>query len=482
MLIPILLILPILAILFSVLGKKRLEISETASFLSAFLQVIISCFITFMVITEGKYGWLPIFEIDSFGALLMMITTVIGITSIAFNIGYMREEVRKGIIFNRARQSYILINLFLTAMFLAITVTNPILTWISIEATTLSTVFLISFYNKPSTIEAAWKYLMINSVGLMLGFLGTIIYLAMATPLLETSLPTWHDLLSIAPGLNPDAIKMAFIFILIGYGTKLGIAPMHTWRPDAYSKAPIPVVALLSGALLNIALLPILKFKLITDLVAGPNFTQNLFIFLGILSVIIAAFAIFQQKNYKRLLAYSSVEHAGIILLGFGFGGLGIYASLLHMVYHSLIKSFLFLLSGNIYLKYSTARIKNVTGIIHSMPETGILFLTGALALAGLPPFGIFMSKFYIITEGIKTHPFVTVALVFSLALVFVGFFRLISSMVFGEIPEGIKKGEYSQWTLIPPMVLLTILIVISLVIPYPLQILLSNSVLLFTK
>lgn len=482
MLLIILVVLPIIAIIISILGKRRLRISEIASFVSTFLQVVVSFLIANIVVNEGSYTLLPFFQVDSLGALFIVITSIIGFASVSYNIGYVREEVRKKIIFDRARQSYVLISLFLAAMFLAIISMSPILTWISIEATTLSTVFLISFYNKPSTIEAAWKYLMINSVGLMLGFLGTIIYLAMAKHQLEDSFLTWQSILSISGSLNPDAIKMAFIFILIGYGTKLGIAPMHTWRPDAYSKAPIPAVALLSGALLNVALLPILRFKLITDAVVGSSFSQNLFIFLGTLSVIIAAFAIFQQKNYKRLLAYSSVEHAGIMLLGFGFGGLGIYAVLLHIIYHSIAKSCIFLLSGNILLKYSSTKIKDVTGIIYSMPKTAILFLAAALALTGMPPFGLFLTKFYIITEGIKTHPVITSILVFALALIFVGFFRQVSSMVFGDEQEGIKNGEYSKWTLISPVGLLILLIILSFILPKQLQVLLDNSTLLFNK
>lgn len=482
MLLFILLGLPIIAILLSVLGKKNLQISEAASFVSAFLQVVVSFVISYCVIQNNNYIVLPFFSVDALGALCLVVTSVAGFASVAYNIGYIREEVKKRIIFDRAKQSYILINLFLAAMFFAITLTNPILTWISIEATTLSTVFLISFYNRPSTIEAAWKYLVINSVGLMLGFLGTIIFFALVSNKIEGNFLTWQDMLSVAATLNPAAIRMAFIFILIGYGTKLGIAPMHTWRPDAYSKAPIPVVALLSGALLNVAFLSILRFKLITDAAVGVNFSQNLFIFFGALSVLVASFAIFQQKNYKRLLAYSSVEHAGIMLLGFGFGGLGVYAALLHMVYHSLVKSCLFLLSGNIFLKYGSTKIKDITGVIQIMPKTGILFLVGALALTGIPPFGLFLTKLYIIIEGIKTYPLITILLVFSIALIFVGFFRLVSGMVFGDMPKGIKVGEYSLWTLLPPLALLLVLIIISFMVPEPLQTLLIQAASSFTK
>lgn len=480
MLILTLICLPIIAILISILNKKRLWVSEGLSFISAFLQVIISLFIASYVLQNGSYDYFTYFQVDSLGALFIMITSIVGFASVSYNVGYVREEVRRGTIFNRARQSYLLINLFLSAMFFAITVANPILTWISVEATTLSTVFLISFYNKPSTIEAAWKYLVINSVGLMLAFLGTIMFLASTTAFIHSDFITWQNIISISSNLNPDVIKMAFIFLLIGYGTKVGLVPMHSWLPDAHSQAPTPISAILSGALLNIALLPILRFKIVTDAVVGIGFTQALFIFFGSISIILASLAIFRQENYKRLLAYSSIEHEAVILLGFGFGGLGVYAGLLHMIYHSLAKSAMFLLSGNILLKYTSARIKNVENMLGLLPKTAILFTIGFLALTGIPPFGLFLSEFYIIITGIQTHPWITVLIVLALSLVFFGFFRQISTMVFGKTQEGITKGEYSKWTLIPPITLISLLIILSIILPSPLSNLLNSAALLF--
>lgn len=480
MFILILVILPIIAILTSILGRKKLLVSETVSFISALLQVFASFYIAYQVLQNSSYDYSPIFRVDSLGAIFIVITSVVGLASVAYNIGYVREEVRRQIIFNRARQSYILINLFLAAMFFAITVANPILTWISVEATTLSTVFLISFYNKPSTIEAAWKYLVINSVGLMLAFLGTIIFLACATPFIQGDFITWQNITSVASSLDPAVIKMAFIFLLIGYGTKVGLVPMHSWLPDAHSQAPTPISAVLSGALLNIALLPILRFKIVTDIAVGNDFTQNLFIFFGAMSVILASLAIFRQENYKRMLAYSSIEHEAVILLGFGFGGLGTFAALLHMIYHSLAKSSMFLLSGNILLKYGSAKVKNVENLIGILPKTTILFIIGFLALTGVPPFGLFLSEFYIILAGIQAHPIVTPLIVFALALIFFGFFKQVSAMVFGKTPGGVASGEHSKWTIIPPTLLLSLLIILSLILPTPLLVLLNNAALMF--
>lgn len=485
MLIPILLIAPLIAILTSLIFRANLKVSETSSLISAGIQLAISLFIVATIAQTKSYGFAPYFEIDSLAAILTIITSIVGFGAVAYNIGFVRAEMSKKIIgLSRARQSYFLINLFLLAMFLAITTTNPIITWISIEATTLSTVFLISFYNKPTAIEAAWKYLVINSVGLMLAFLGTVIYLSLATPFIRSDFITWQNILLAAPNLDPDVIKMAFIFLLIGYGTKVGLAPMHSWLPDAHSQAPSPISAILSGALLNIALLPILRFKMVTDITVGSSFTQNLFIFFGTISIILAAFAIFRQESYKRLLAYSSIEHEAVILLGFGFGGLGVYAGLLHMVYHSLAKSAMFLLSGNILLKYDSSKIKNVANVIGLLPKTGVLFIIGFLALTAVPPFGIFLTEFYIILAGIQTHPWVATVIVFALALIFFGFFRQVTSMMFGKStnPSNVNVAEYGNWTLLPPVVLLGILIFLSLMLPDLLATILNDAALLFNK
>lgn len=483
MLILLLLILPIIATLISVVIKNNQKIVELFSIVSVTLQLGISLLIAHSVIQTGSYNFLPYLEIDSLGTLLILISSTIGLASVCYNIGYVRAEIQKGIIgISRGKQSYLLINLFLFSMFCAISATNPIITWISIEATTLSTVFLISFYNKPTAIEAAWKYLVINSVGLMLAFLGTIIYLVIAAPYMQTVFITWTDITSIASSLNPDVVKMAFIFVLIGYGTKVGLAPMHAWLPDAHSQAPSPISAVLSGALLNIALLPVLRFKIITDTVVGQGYTQSLFIFFGCLSIVLAAFSIFRQTDYKRLLAYSSIEHIAIVLLGFGFGGLGIYAGLLHMLYHSLGKSFMFLLSGNILLKYSSAKIINVQGMLKVLPKTSVLFLIGFLILTGVPPFGTFLTETYIILAGIETHLWITILVVFSLGLIFFGFLKNISSMLFSNAPEDIPTKEFSKWTLIPPVILLCLFTFLSLFLPQPLQTLLQSAANLFSK
>jgi len=361
---------------------------------------------------------------------------------------------------------------------LAVATSSPIFAWISIEATTLSTAFLISFYNKPSALEAAWKYLIINSVGLLLGFLGTLLYFTSASSAVGNGFIDWQALMANAVHLTPLTAKIAFIFVLIGYGTKAGFVPMHTWLPDAHSKAPAPISALLSGVLLNVAFVIVLKFKVITDAVVGHAFSENLLIIFALLSIIVAALIIFTQKNYKRLLAYSSIENMGVMALGFGFGGLGIFAAVLHMIYNAMIKSALFMSAGTVFLKYSSTKIAKVKGAITALPVTSVLLFAGFFAITGIPPFGTFLTKMLILSTGITIHPIITAIVLLALIILFVGFLKHIVDMVFGKLPADIKVGEESVWLIIPPFVLLAVALFLSFYMPPFLQALINNVVL----
>lgn len=470
---------PLAAAILSAMIKTKIKLIEAIALAAALAEFIAGLVIVYEVSRHGFLISTLYFSIDALGAILILILSVIGLIASWYSIDYLRKEMSKQIIgFSRVKQYYVLLNLFLMAMFLAIASTSPIIMWIAIEATTLSTAFLISFYNKPAAMEAAWKYLIINSVGLLLAFFGTLLFLA---PTLKNSfghdLVSWQSLLANAALMNPAIAKIAFIFILVGYGTKMGLVPMHTWLPDAHSKAPVPISGLLSGVLLNVAFFAILKFKLAADIAIGPYFSQNLLILFGIISIIVAALIIFVQKNYKRLLAYSSIEHMGVMALGFGFGGIGIFGALLHMIYHSLAKSILFLSSGNIFLKYSSTKIANVRGIIKTLPVSGVIFFAGFLAITGTPPFGLFLSKIYILSSGFSVHPVVTILAVLSFALVFAGFLQHVMAMSFGQPQENISEGENSLGTVLPPLILLAILVILSFYIPAPLKSLINSIV-----
>ncbi|MBI2436183.1 MAG: hydrogenase 4 subunit F [Candidatus Magasanikbacteria bacterium] len=466
------------AAIVSIWIKKGHQILEWISGLASIMMLFASALIARKVVIFGDYSPFALFSIDALGAILLLIISVVGFTVLIYSIPYLRKETAKNIIgFTRVKEYFILLNLFLMAMVLAVTTSSPIFAWISIEATTLSTAFLISFYNKPSAMEAAWKYLIINSVGLLLGFFGTLLYFTSVSSADGTGLTTWQSLLENAATIDPLIAKIAFIFVLIGYGTKVGLAPMHTWLPDAHSKAPVPISALLSGILLNVAMSVILRFKVITDSI-DYSFSQNLLIIFGFLSIFIASFIIFTQKNYKRLLAYSSIENMGIMALGFGFGGPGIFVAILHMIYHSLIKSSLFLSAGNIFLKYNSTKIANVRGTISALPITSVIFLTGFFAITGAPPFGIFLTKLSIFSAGIKLHSAITIITIFLTAILFVGFFKHASRMIFGEKPNEITQEKENIWLIFPPLILLALALYLSFYPPPFLHTLITNAAL----
>jgi hydrogenase-4 component F len=364
-------------------------------------------------------------------------------------------------------------------MFVAVTANNILLLWIAVEATTLCSAFLVNFFDRPAAIEAAWKYMIINTIALLLGLFGIFLFIA---ALQHASLATvsldWTSIRTIAPFLDVALVKLAFVFMLIGYGTKAGLAPLHNWLPDAHSQAPSPVSALLSGALLNVALLALLRFKGVVDIAVGPSYTEMLFLTFGTASILIAAMLILIQKQYKRLLAYSSVEHMGIIVFGFGVGGVASVAALLHALYHSLAKSMLFLSSGNIALHYHALEIGKVRGLLRTLPLTGILFFAGLLAVAGVPPFGTFMTEFVIFSSAFASHPFLTTIALLALAVAFVGIMRHVSAMCFGERAPGAAQEEGDMLGILPIVALFALLLLLSIVQPTILLTLLQEAAL----
>lgn len=468
---------PLLAAFFIfLLPAAKIRLIEATVALASLLNIFLVTRLVPEVLAEKHIVASELFALDMLGTFLVLLIALIGFFVSWYSIGYLRQEVGKGIIGpRRVRQYFILMELFLFAMYLAVGTTNPIIMWIAIEATTLATAFLISFYNKPSATEAAWKYIMLNSLGLLLGLLGTLLFLSL--PDLRSGEITWEAFRAEAGNFHPLAAKIAFIFILVGYGTKMGLAPLHAWLPDAYSKAPSPIAALLTGVLSNVALFAVLRFKGVADIaLAGSDFTGNLLIFFGMFSLVIASLIIFIQQNYKRLLAYSSIEHMGIAALGFGFGGLGTYAALLHMLYHSLAKSLMFLLSGNIFLRFSSTKLKNVKGVLQVLPVSGTLFFGGFLMLSGLPPFGTFSSKFLLFSGGVAEHPYVVGAALFLVALVFFGFLKQVSALAFGEADPAIVRGEQERSTLLPVLFLAVVILVFSLALPPSIENLIRES------
>jgi hydrogenase-4 component F len=356
-------------------------------------------------------------------------------------------------------------------MLVAVTTDNLGVMWIAVEGTTLATVFLVNLRHTRTSLEAAYKYLILSSVGIALAFIGTaLVYYAGAAKAGEVAV-NWSALRAGAGSLNADVVRLAFVFIIVGYGTKAGLAPMHTWLPDAHSEAPAPISALMSGVLLNVGLYAMLRFKAVVDVAVGPEFAGGLLLGIGLLSLLVAAAFLVRQRNYKRMLAYSSVEHVGIICLGLGFGGYwGIFGALFHVVNHALSKSLLFILSGNILVKYHSAEIDEVRGLLRAAPWTGALFLAGTFALIGLPPFAPFISEFIIFRAGLESHPWVAATGVILLVVVFGGMLASVNRMLYGEAPAGLMRGEALRVWLAPLAVNFALLLVLGVALPAPFE------------
>ena len=411
-----------------------------------------------------------LFRVDALSALLVAIITFLGAIAALYAVGYIRAEFDQAHR-SRARLFFALFHLFIFTMLVAVTTDNLGVMWIAIEGTTLATVFLVNLHQSRTSLEAAYKYLILSSVGIALAFIGTaLVYYAGAAKAGEIAV-NWSALRAAAASLNPEVVRLAFVFIVIGYGTKAGLAPMHTWLPDAHSEAPAPISALMSGVLLNVGLYAMLRFKAVVDVAVGPEFAARLLVGMGLLSLLIAAAFLVRQRNYKRMLAYSSVEHIGIICLGLGFGGYwGIFGALLHVVNHALAKSLLFVVSGNILVKYHSAEIRDVRGLLRVAPWTGALFLAGMLALIGLPPFAPFISEFIIFRAGLESHPWTAAAGVFLLVVVFGGMLASMNQMLYGEAPANLPRGDALRLWLLPLAANFALLLVLGLTLPPPFE------------
>jgi hydrogenase-4 component F len=407
-----------------------------------------------------------LFRVDALSALMVAIITSLGAITSVYAVGYIRAELSDAHL-RRVRLFFALFQLFIFTMVVAVTTDNLGVMWIAVEETTLATVFLVNLRHTRTSLEAAYKYLILSSVGIALAFIGTaLIYYAGAGKAGEIAV-NWSTLRAGAGSLNGDVVRLAFIFILVGYGTKAGLVPMHTWLPDAHSEAPAPISALMSGVLLNVGLYAMMRFKAIVDAALGPAFAANLLIGVGLLSLLIAAAFLIAQRNYKRMLAYSSVEHIGIVCLGLGFGGYwGVFGAVFHVVNHALAKSLLFIVSGNILLKYHSAEIRDVRGLMRASPWTGALFLAGVLALIGLPPFAPFISEFIIFRSGLESYPWAAAMGVILLVVVFGGMLASVNSMLYGEPPADIENGGGLRLWLAPLAVNFALLLALGLTLP----------------
>jgi len=384
--------------------------------------------------------------LDLLSSVFIVVTSVVAIAAALYSIAYIRKDVEQKIISERkASFFYLLFNLFCFSMFLVPAVNSLGILWVAIEMTTLISAFLVGFYNSKESVEAAWKYIIICSAGIVLALLGTILFsYAFSVSGLSKSL-NWSDMVPVAHILDKNVLKVAFIFILVGYGTKAGLAPMHTWLPDAHSQAVAPISALLSGVLLKTAVYAILRFGMILIKSGEIVFFAHLMILFGVISLVISSGFILVQKDLKRLLAYSSIEHIGVISIGFGLGSpLAVLGAILHVFNHAVTKSLMFFGAGNIVSAYKKHNMNTIRGVIKALPFTGIAVFLGMFALTGFPPFSIFISEIMIIMAAfVQGYYFVAALLLLFLAVIFGAFIFRFGKMLFGNLPKGmVAQGE----------------------------------------
>ncbi len=459
---------PLFGAAFLVLWGNRRSAPEFNALFS-FLTLAASVVLTLRIfvagpMTVGGPGW---FFIDSFNVFLVTLTAFVAFTTTLFSRPYMRIEEEHGRLGRgRLRLYHSSYQLFVAAMLLALTTNNMGVLWVAMEGATLATVLLVSLYRTPASLEAAWKYFILCGVGIAQALFGTILLYFAAEKVLGAggSALLWTHLNEVKTQLEPTVLQLSFVFLLVGYGTKVGLAPLHNWLPDAHAEGPTPISAVLSGLLLNVALYAVMRSKVLVDGALGTNLAGNLMMGFGLLSVAVAAFLIKRQTDVKRMFAYSSIEHMGLITFSFGMGGaVANFAGLLHMTMHSLTKSAIFFAVGHATQKAGTQLMDGIRGLMRTNPTIGWGLMLGTLAILGIPPFGVFASEFLIITTAMHEHPWATPILLLSLGVAFASIFGRVQPMVFGETDMGRLPH---QPALTPVFVHLALVLTMGLFIP----------------
>jgi len=441
------------------------RISATVNMVSAFATFVAASSFFLIKPASGVY-----FLVDDLNIVFIVLNTFVAFTTSVFSASYIAHELEIGRLTpTHLRFYHAMYQALLFAMNLALVANNIGLMWVAIEMATLTTVAMVGIYRTNEAIEAAWKYFILGSVGIALALFGTILVYMAARPIVGEGLDgmVWTTLIKRVPEFEPALLNLAFVFLMLGYGTKVGLAPLHAWLPDAHAEGPTPISAVLSGLLLNVALYAVLRFKLLLDANAGAIAPGPLMATLGIVSLIFAAFMLYRRRDIKRLFAFSSIEHMGIIVFAFGMGGpLANFAGLLHMTMHSLTKSAIFFTVGHIAQAKGTQKIADIRGLTVSHPVLGWSLILGVFAIAGLPPLGIFTSEFLVVTSTFARAPWLAIPLVFGLILAFGALILRLQGMAFGEPSPGDKPTTASS---LPIAAHLGLVLMAGLYLPPPL-------------
>lgn len=458
----ILLIVPMAAsLVLAFIGDRRfapeVNILGSGSTFASSIVLALDVYSSGPMLAAGKF-----FFVDAFNVYLAVLTSFVSMTTAIFSRRYMRREREHGRVGHVGMRFYhAMFQLFIFAMLLCLLTNNVGVLWIAMELATLSTVLLVSLYRTPTAIEAAWKYFILCGVGIAQALFGTVLLYFAAEKVLgeggEALL--WTNLIELSSELEPTVLSLAFVFLMVGYGTKVGLVPLHNWLPDAHSEGPTPISAVLSGLLLNIALYALVRCKALVDGATGTHHAGSIMMVFGIISILVAAFSLLRQKDIKRMFSYSSIEHMGIATFAFGLGGpIATYGALLHMLVHSLAKSSIFFTVGHASQMHWTQKMDRIKGLIRGNPLVGWGLMLGALAIVGMPPFGVFASEFLILTATIKDAPYWTPFLLLGLGVAFAAILRRVQPMVSGEVPSYQKHMKAAHLPVILHMVLVLII------------------------
>ncbi|HMF27012.1 MAG TPA: hydrogenase 4 subunit F, partial [Pseudolabrys sp.] len=386
--------------------------------------------------------------VDDLNKVFIVLTTFVGFTTSVFSASYIDHEIEIGRLTPVfVRFYHAMYQALMFAMNLALVANNIGLMWVAIELATLTTVLMVGIYRTHEALEAAWKYFILGSVGIALALFGTILIYMAARPVIGEGLSAmvWTVLVTRASQFDPALLNVAFVFLLLGYGTKVGLAPLHAWLPDAHAEGPTPISAVLSGLLLNVALYALLRFKMLLALNPAAIAPGPLMVTLGLISCLFAALMLYRRRDIKRMFAYSSIEHMGIIVFAFGMGGaLANFAGLLHMTMHSLTKSAIFFAVGHIAQVKGTQKIADMGGLTETHPVLGWGLVLGVVAIAGLPPLGIFMSEFLVVTSTFARAPWLAIILVFGVLVGVAALFLRLNTIAFGEPRGATAKAQAS--------------------------------------
>ncbi|MBI4598764.1 hydrogenase 4 subunit F [Candidatus Uhrbacteria bacterium] len=400
---------------------------------------------------------LGIWFVDPMSALVASLIVLVYLATAVVSVRYLGHERHERLVTDRqVRLYYVMMHLFAFAMLVTALANHLGVIWFGLEATTLATTCLVAFYAKDGALEAAWKYILLCSTGIALGLVGILMvgHAAAVGGLQHADFLYLDTLRMHASSLSPDIMRWAFVFVFVGIGTKVGFVPLHTWLPDAHSKTPSPISAMLSGILLNVAFVTILRFKGVTDLaLGGTEWTEKFFLVFGILSVLLPGFILLIQRNYKRMLAYSSIEHMGLLAFSVGLGPLGLVPAVMHMVGHTLAKSALFFGAGEILLRWKTTKLDHLPAVFTHAPRTAVLFLLAILGILAMPGSTLFASEYLMVGYGINTHLVSTLIVLLGLSLVAVGMMRHTLALLFEgapaatEVPPAVESVR-EPWTL----------------------------------